>query len=155
MHPFRHAAATPDKAAIIVAETGAVTTYAELDAASNRVAQFFRSKGYQAGDAVAFFLENTPEYFALAWGAQRAGLHFVCVSSKLTAGEVDYILTDSGAQLLVAGAALAPIAVALTATVERYSLGGAMYYLLTGKSPFQEGTNAQKIIWHQVRHPKF
>ncbi|MBI2807241.1 MAG: serine/threonine protein kinase [Planctomycetes bacterium] len=35
-----------------------------------------------------------------------------------------------------------------------YSLGGAMYYLLTGKSPFQEGTSAQKIIWHQVRHPK-
>src|SRR6266849_9025959 len=35
-----------------------------------------------------------------------------------------------------------------------YSLAGAMYYLLTAKSPFQEGTNAQKIIWHQVRHPK-
>lgn len=35
-----------------------------------------------------------------------------------------------------------------------YSLGGTMYYLLTGKSPFQEGTSAQKIIWHQVRHPK-
>jgi serine/threonine protein kinase len=35
-----------------------------------------------------------------------------------------------------------------------YSLGGTMYYLLTGKSPFQDGTNAQKIIWHQVRHPK-
>jgi serine/threonine protein kinase len=35
-----------------------------------------------------------------------------------------------------------------------YSLGGTLYYLLTGKSPFQEGTNAQKIIWHQVRHPK-
>jgi eukaryotic-like serine/threonine-protein kinase len=35
-----------------------------------------------------------------------------------------------------------------------YSLGGTMYYLLTGKSPFQEGSNAQKIIWHQVRHPK-
>jgi serine/threonine protein kinase len=35
-----------------------------------------------------------------------------------------------------------------------YSLGGALYFLLTGKSPFQEGTNAQKIIWHQVRQPK-
>jgi serine/threonine protein kinase len=35
-----------------------------------------------------------------------------------------------------------------------YSLGGTMYYLLTGKSPFQDGTSAQKIIWHQVRHPK-
>src|ERR1022692_2673129 len=35
-----------------------------------------------------------------------------------------------------------------------YSLGGTMYYLLTGKSPFQDGTNSQKIMWHQVRHPK-
>jgi serine/threonine protein kinase len=35
-----------------------------------------------------------------------------------------------------------------------YSLGGTMYYLLTGKSPFQDGSSAQKIIWHQVRHPK-
>lgn len=35
-----------------------------------------------------------------------------------------------------------------------YSLGGTLYYLLLGKSPFQEGTNSQKIIWHQVRHPK-
>jgi eukaryotic-like serine/threonine-protein kinase len=35
-----------------------------------------------------------------------------------------------------------------------YSLGGALYFLLTGKSPFQEGTSSQKIIWHQVRHPK-
>jgi long-chain acyl-CoA synthetase len=126
MHPFRHAAATPDKAAIIVAETGAVTTYAALDAASNRVAQFFRSRGLVAGDAVAFFLENTPDYFALAWGAQRSGLHFVCISSKLTASEVDYILADSGAQLLVAGASLAPVALALTASIDRFSLGGPM-----------------------------
>ncbi len=124
MHPFHHAAATPDRAAVIVAETGAVTTYADLDAASNRVAQFFRSMGYQAGDAVAFFLENTPEYFALAWGAQRAGLHFVCISSKLTASEVDYIFIDSGAKLLIASASLAPIAIALTASTDRYSLGG-------------------------------
>jgi eukaryotic-like serine/threonine-protein kinase len=35
-----------------------------------------------------------------------------------------------------------------------YSLGGSFYYLLTGKSPFQDGTPAQKMIWHQVRQPK-
>ena len=35
-----------------------------------------------------------------------------------------------------------------------YSLGGTLYYLLTGKSPFQDGSSSQKIIWHQVRHPK-
>lgn len=35
-----------------------------------------------------------------------------------------------------------------------YSLGGTLYYLLVGKSPFQDGTLPQKMIWHQVRHPK-
>jgi eukaryotic-like serine/threonine-protein kinase len=35
-----------------------------------------------------------------------------------------------------------------------YSLGGTCYYLLVGKSPFQDGTTPQKMIWHQVRQPK-
>jgi serine/threonine protein kinase len=35
-----------------------------------------------------------------------------------------------------------------------YSLGGTLYYLLVGKSPFQDGTVPQKMIWHQVRQPK-
>ena len=60
MHPYRHAAAPPDKAAVIVAETGAVMTYAELNDASNRVAQYFRSRGLMPEARVAFFLTNTP-----------------------------------------------------------------------------------------------
>ena len=35
-----------------------------------------------------------------------------------------------------------------------YSLGVTLYYLLSGKSPFHEGTISQKLIWHQVRQPK-
>jgi serine/threonine protein kinase len=35
-----------------------------------------------------------------------------------------------------------------------YSLGGTFYYLLVGKSPFEDGTTPQKMIWHQVRQPK-
>jgi serine/threonine protein kinase len=35
-----------------------------------------------------------------------------------------------------------------------YSLGGTLYYMLVGKSPFQDGTVHQKMIWHQVRQPK-
>ena len=126
MHPYRHAANTPDKPAIIVAETGAVTTYAELNDASNRVAQFFRSRGLMPEARVAFFLTNTPYYYALVWGAQRAGLRFVAVSSKLTASEVDYILSDSGAELLVADAGLAGVVTTLTASCARFSFGGAI-----------------------------
>jgi serine/threonine protein kinase len=35
-----------------------------------------------------------------------------------------------------------------------YSLGATFYYILTGCTPFTEGTVAQKLIWHQTRHPK-
>ncbi|HTI31737.1 MAG TPA: acyl-CoA synthetase [Sphingomonas sp.] len=107
MHPFRHAQATPDKAAVIVAESGAVVTFAELDRASNRAAHLFRSYSLRPGDRVALLMENTHDYFALVWGAQRSGLLFVAISTKLTAPEVDYILEDSGAKLLIFSAGLA------------------------------------------------
>ncbi len=35
-----------------------------------------------------------------------------------------------------------------------YSLGATFYFCLTGSPPFQEGTVAQKLIWHQTRQPK-
>src|SRR5205823_12680782 len=35
-----------------------------------------------------------------------------------------------------------------------YSLGGTFYFCLTGRTPFAEGTVAQKLIWHQTRQPK-
>jgi serine/threonine protein kinase len=35
-----------------------------------------------------------------------------------------------------------------------YSLGASFYFCLTGKTPFSEGTVAQKLIWHQTRQPK-
>jgi len=106
MHPSVHAQANPDKAAVIVAETGETWSYADLDRASNRVAQLFRARGLGVGDTVALFLDNVPEYFALTWGAQRSGLFYVCISSKLTAPEACYIVEDSGAKLVVASAAL-------------------------------------------------
>jgi tRNA A-37 threonylcarbamoyl transferase component Bud32 len=35
-----------------------------------------------------------------------------------------------------------------------YSLGATFYFTLTGRTPFSEGTVAQKLIWHQTRQPK-
>ncbi|WP_428678643.1 acyl-CoA synthetase [Sphingopyxis sp.] len=124
MHPSVHAQTHPDKPAVIVAETGEAISYAELDEASNRAAQLFRAHGLGHESVVAFMLDNTPHYYGLTWGAQRAGLRYVCISSRLTQDETDYILENSGAKMLVVSASLAPAAQQLTTQIERYSMGG-------------------------------
>ena len=124
MHPSVHAATHPDKPAVIVAETGEAISYAELDAASNRAAQLFRAHGLGHEDVVAFMLDNTPHYYGLTWGAQRAGLRYVCISSRLTQDETDYILDNSGAKMLIVSASLAAAAQQLTTKIERYAMGG-------------------------------
>jgi long-chain acyl-CoA synthetase len=126
MHPSVHAQTHPDKPAVIIAETGEVRTYRELDEASNRAAHFFRSRGLQIGDVIALMLDNSPDYYGLTWGAQRSGLHYVCISSKLTADETDYILENSGARLLIASASLASAAQQLETQLERYALEGSI-----------------------------
>jgi eukaryotic-like serine/threonine-protein kinase len=35
-----------------------------------------------------------------------------------------------------------------------YSLGGTLYYLLSGHAPFPMGTIAQKLLWHQQKEPE-
>jgi long-chain acyl-CoA synthetase len=133
MHPSHHAKATPDKPAYIMAASGETVTYGELDARSNQGAHLFRSLGIGAGDAIAIFLDNSPRYYEVLWAAQRSGLRFTCVSSKLTVGEVEYILRDSGAKALIAGAAVAEVALALAPLIPDVRL-----FMVEGaKGPFE------------------
>lgn len=106
MHPSLHAAQTPDKPAIIMASSGIAFTYKELDKASNRIAHFFRDQNIHIGDTVAILMENHPHYFDVTWAAQRAGLYYVCISNRLTPDEASYILSDSGAKMIISSAAM-------------------------------------------------
>jgi long-chain acyl-CoA synthetase len=99
MHPVIHAEKTPDKAANIMANSGRIETYREFDQRTNRAAQLFYTLGLVRGDHIAFCLENHPEFLVLAWAAQRSGLYFTPISSRLTAGEVEYIIDDCGAKV--------------------------------------------------------
>ena len=99
MHPYIHAQKNPSKPAYIMAATGQIVTYGELDKRSNQLAHLFRSAGLKPGDAIAIFMENNAQYYEICWGAQRAGLYYTCISSRLTAGEVAYIVADCGAKL--------------------------------------------------------
>ena len=110
MHPHHHAKSIPDKPAYIMAASGETVTYRQLNERSNQIAHALRAAGCQPGDTIALFAENSPRYFEVCWGAQRAGLYYVAISSRLTAPEVEYILTDSGAKLFIAGASKGTIA---------------------------------------------
>ncbi|WP_242140287.1 acyl-CoA synthetase [Sphingomonas sp. TREG-RG-20F-R18-01] len=125
-HPCVHARSDPGKPALIVAETGETISFAELDQRSNRAARLFRAHGLEAGDTIALFCENTPQFYDIAWGAQRSGLFFVCISTKLTAPEVGYILADSGAKLVVASAGLAAVAEQVAPELQRFAVGGVI-----------------------------
>ena len=110
MHPAQFAATHSAKAAIIMAGSGETVSYGELEANSNRVAQLFRALGLKPGDHIAFMLENRARFFEICWGAQRAGLYYTAISTRLTPGEVDYIVRDSTAKVFIASTALAATA---------------------------------------------
>jgi long-chain acyl-CoA synthetase len=110
MHPYQHAVAHPGKAVYVMAESGEVVTYAQLDKRSNQGAHWFRSKGLTAGDVVAIFMQNDARYMEVVWAAQRSGLYFTCVPTRLTAEELAYMLTDSGAKAVIHSPNLAGVA---------------------------------------------
>jgi len=100
-HPSFHAAATPDKPAYIIAETGETLSYAELDRRSNQGAQLFASLGLAPGDHVAILMENGLPFVEIAWAAQRAGLIYTAISRYLKPDEIAYIVGDCGAKAFV------------------------------------------------------
>ena len=100
-HPAVWAAKTPDRPAVIDARDGSVITFAQVEARSNKVAHLMRRSGLKPGDHAAVFLENRPDYTLIVWGMLRAGLRVTAIPTHLTPEEIDYILADSGARLLI------------------------------------------------------
>ncbi|MFY0405404.1 acyl-CoA synthetase [Solicola sp. PLA-1-18] len=113
LYPGTFASSAPNRAAIVDADTDAVTTYAELDERSARLASLLRGHGLQPGDHVAFLSTNAPEIFEIYWAAMRSGLYVTGVNSHLTAAEAAYIVGDCGASVLVVSGDLADLAVAV------------------------------------------
>jgi long-chain acyl-CoA synthetase len=95
--------------------SGERVSHAELDARSNRLAWLLFDLGLRPGDGIAIFAENHPRYFEACWAAQRSGLYYTAISAQLTAPEVEYIVKDCGAKVLVTSRAKAAVAEALAA----------------------------------------
>ena len=101
MFPGAQLPAHADKPALIMAGSGFTQTFAELDAAANRLSRLLRAAGLQPGDHVALCMENHPRYLEVLWGCHYAGLVYTAASSRLTSEELAYIINDCGAKVFI------------------------------------------------------
>ena len=98
-HIARHAQAKPG--AVYLRFEDSSTTWAQLQERVSAVAAGLRERGVRAGDRVAIMMTNRPEFLETMFAANALGAIVVPVNFRLAPHEIAYILTDSGASLLV------------------------------------------------------
>jgi len=82
----------------------AVMSYEQLHAASERVAgRLLDGRADLYGARVAFLVPSGARYAAIQWGIWRAGGIAVPLATSHPAAELDYVIQDSSAEIVVAG----------------------------------------------------
>ena len=96
----RHA----DRTAVVLGDLR--MTYAQLWGHTKQYAAVLRQKGIAPGDKVALLLPNTPHFPLAYFGTLALGAIAVPVHALLKAEEIQYVLEDSGAKVLICAAPL-------------------------------------------------
>ena len=99
-----HGTARADQPALILGRSA--VTWGELHARSGQVAQACSPTAWAAQDRVAFLDKNGIEHFEVFYGAALLNAVCVDVNWRLAAPEVEYIVNDSEAKVLVVGPGL-------------------------------------------------
>jgi acyl-CoA synthetase (AMP-forming)/AMP-acid ligase II len=89
----------PEKPALIFRDT--VLTYRELEDLTAKSAALFRRLGFGRGTRVAYLGKNSEIYFPILFGAMRAGTVLVPLNWRCTSHELEYIITEAEATLLI------------------------------------------------------
>lgn len=90
---------TADRVACVVG--GDERTYGALAAQVRAFASGLLELGLRPGDRVSLYLPNCADYVVCFYGAMRAGMLANPINHVLTPREVEYLLRDSGASVLV------------------------------------------------------
>jgi fatty-acyl-CoA synthase len=102
-----HALTDPLRAALVDGDFRA--NYGELEERVNRLTHGLRTLGLGPGERIAAFLYNGHEYLELTAALNVIGGASVNVGYRLKAGEVAYILENSGARAMLFHGDLAPV----------------------------------------------
>ena len=82
-------------------EGGRTLTYAEFDAATDRLGNALLARGLQPGDRVGVLLPNSIECIIAYYALAKSGLVRVGMNTRETLGDHNYKLTDSGARAVL------------------------------------------------------
>ena len=93
------AAASPDRP--LVHYFGRTLTVREVDRASDALASALVERGFMAGDRLAIFLQNVPQFVLAVIATWKAGGIVVSINPMSKARELTYVLEDSGASVLL------------------------------------------------------
>jgi len=80
-------------------------TYREMDALANRIANWAVGRGLKAGDAVALFMENRPEYVAVWYGLSKIGVVTGLINHNLADESLAHCINIIDAKLVITGEA--------------------------------------------------
>ena len=93
---------SPHKVALKELDTDRACTYAELNQAANYLAMaLMQNHGLRKGDRVMVIAEHCLEYVTLFVAAQKTGLILVPVNYRLTASEIDFLVSNCQPALLI------------------------------------------------------
>ena len=97
---FQHAAADPTRVAVRAGDT--TVTYGELRDLVASYAAKAADAGVRPGDRVVLIAPTGAEFVAAYYGLHAAGAVLITMNVMATAPEIDYVLTDADASLVVA-----------------------------------------------------
>ncbi|MFI7029854.1 amino acid adenylation domain-containing protein [Microbispora rosea] len=93
------AARTPSATAVVCG--GEALTYAELDAAADRLARRLRGLGVRRDDRVAICLEQSTGLAVAVLGVLKAGAAYLPLDPEHPRGRLEYVLADAAASIVV------------------------------------------------------
>src|ERR1700716_1134479 len=82
---------------------GRLTSFAELDIKTNRVANALIALGVRPRERIAYLGKNSDIFFELLLGAMKAGVVMAPVNWRLAGPEVAFIVGDCNASVLFVG----------------------------------------------------
>jgi len=91
----------PDKPGLIYPYRDQDWTYAEFDAKANRLANALRDLGVEHGDRVGTVLFNGSEQILTVFACAKIGAVFTPLNFRLPAGEIEFILNDAEADVVI------------------------------------------------------